>query len=140
MSKPMTPDTLQPITVNVLCKFISRNIVLRLRGVSRVPKDARPLLNRLVEASNVERLVDVAMEDLHARVLARVAWVHGANLVGPLFGRFVRLAACALGVPAAHGARVEAACGLAAEFRCCSKEIWVDGGHDLLWRGLAKLY
>jgi hypothetical protein len=139
MSKAMTPDTLQPVSIDVLCEFISWDVVLRLRRVSRVPKDAGPLLDRLVEARNIERLIDVTMEDLHAGILARVAGVHGVYLLGPLSGCLMRLASSALGVPAAHSARVEATCRLAAEFRSCGEEIRVDGGHDLLWIDLAKI-
>lgn len=53
MSKFMSPNPLQPISVRVSRQSISRIVVLRLDGVARVSKDARPLFDARIEARDV---------------------------------------------------------------------------------------
>jgi hypothetical protein len=134
----MSPDPLQPIPIHILRQLVSRVVVQRLLRCARVSKDTRPLLDALIEARNVERLVDVAVENLHAWVLAGVAGVHGFDLCGPFRRGFVQGALGALGVPAAHGVGVEATGWLAAKLRCRGEDVGVNGGHDLLVGVLAR--
>lgn len=134
MSEAMAPNTLQPITIDIPRQLVPRVVILRARRVSIVPKDAAPLLDTLVEAGNIERGIHVAMVHLHAWVLPRVAGIHIVDLLGPLCRRLVQLAARALRVPAAYGARVEAASWLAAELGGCGEYVRVDCRHDLLLR------
>lgn len=138
MAETMTPDALEPVAVDVLRKLRVRVVVLSLGRISRVPKDTRPFLDRLVEAGDVERLVDIAMEDLHSWVLPGVPWIHGANLFGPLHWRFVELSAGALAVPPSDCAGEEATRRFAAEFGCRSEEIRVHGRHHLLSQNLVR--
>ena len=132
MPEPMPPNPLQPVTIDIPCQLVPWAVILRARGVPAVPENAAPLLNTLVEAGNVERGIYVAMVHLHARVLSRVAWIHVVDLLGPLGGGLVQLAARALRVPATDGACVEAAGRLAAELGGCGEHVGVDRGHDLL--------
>lgn len=138
MPEPVSPNTLQPITIDIPRQLVSRVVILRARWVSIVPKDTAPLLDTLVEAGDVERGIHVAVVHLHAWVLSRVAGIHVVDLLGPLGGCLVQLAARALRVPTAYGARVEAACWLAAELGGCGEHVGVDGGHDLLLGELAR--
>jgi len=134
----MAPDALKPVTVDVLCKLRTWIVVLALGRVAGVSKYTRPLLDRLIEAGDVERLVDIAVEDLHPWVLAGVTWIHSANLFGPLRWCFVELSAGALAVPSSDCAGEEAARWFAAEFGCCSEEIRVDSRHHLLFHSLVR--
>ena len=128
----MSPNPLQPITIDIPRQLVTRVVVLRARRVPIVTENAAPLLDTLVEASDVKRGIHIAMVHLHAWVLSRVAGIHVVDLLGPLGGCLVQLAARALRVPAAYGARVKAAGWLAAELGGCGEYVGVDSGHDLL--------
>lgn len=115
MAEAVTPDTLQAVSVNVFGQSGPGIVVQSTAWVARVAENARPLLDGLVVAVDVENVVHVAVEDLHSWVLASVAWVHGANSRSPFRRALLDLAVGALRVPSSDSSRVEASGRFAAK-------------------------
>lgn len=70
MSDPMSPDSLQPLSIRVSRQLVSGIVVLCLRRRSRIPKHAAPFLDAFIETGNIQRRVDISVVYLHSWVLA----------------------------------------------------------------------
>ncbi len=74
----------------------------RRRRVGRETEDVGPLLDRLAKILVVDECVGVAVEQLHARAMARVPGVHRANEIAPLLRGHDVVAAGARAAPVAR--------------------------------------